>query len=147
MAYHIVASNGIRSHAAFLFAGGRLRPLPALLSRGDSLLAGGPMRPYAAFSNRRHRFRHRHSLQSLFTTWLPGGWRGTERGHAIRRGAFAGRRARLPRRSEEHTSELQSLRHLVCRLLLDKQIRSEEHTSELQSLRHLVCRLLLDKNR
>src|SRR5436853_4225172 len=40
----------------------------------------------------------------------------------------AGRRAahRLPRlphlfgRSEEHTSELQSLRHLVCRLLLEK---------------------------
>src|SRR5438045_9291424 len=27
--------------------------------------------------------------------------------------------ARLPR-SEEHTSELQSLRHLVCRLLLEK---------------------------
>src|ERR1039458_9494981 len=26
-------------------------------------------------------------------------------------------------------------------------IRSEEHTSELQSLRHLVCRLLLEKNR
>src|SRR5258705_5725568 len=25
-----------------------------------------------------------------------------------------------PSRSEEHTSELQSLRHLVCRLLLDK---------------------------
>src|ERR1035441_11020120 len=25
----------------------------------------------------------------------------------------------LPMRSEEHTSELQSLRHLVCRLLLD----------------------------
>src|SRR5262245_64837713 len=26
-----------------------------------------------------------------------------------------------------------------------KNIRSEEHTSELQSLRHLVCRLLLEK--
>src|SRR5437899_817363 len=26
------------------------------------------------------------------------------------------------------------------------QARSEEHTSELQSLRHLVCRLLLEKN-
>src|SRR5437899_10897618 len=25
-----------------------------------------------------------------------------------------------PKRSEEHTSELQSLRHLVCRLLLEK---------------------------
>src|SRR5262245_63647750 len=37
------------------------------------------------------------------------------------------RRGRVPRplatwrRSEEHTSELQSLRHLVCRLLLEKQ--------------------------
>src|SRR5438045_4564294 len=28
--------------------------------------------------------------------------------------------AALNRRSEEHTSELQSLRHLVCRLLLEK---------------------------
>src|SRR5262245_65045251 len=27
---------------------------------------------------------------------------------------------KLDRRSEEHTSELQSLRHLVCRLLLEK---------------------------
>src|SRR5262245_64634812 len=29
-------------------------------------------------------------------------------------------RRRAPPRSEEHTSELQSLRHLVCRLLLEK---------------------------
>src|SRR5258705_9573981 len=29
-------------------------------------------------------------------------------------------RPRHPSRSEEHTSELQSLRHLVCRLLLEK---------------------------
>src|SRR5436853_139457 len=37
---------------------------------------------------------------------------------------------------------------LVCAFLLvialGFQTRSEEHTSELQSLRHLVCRLLLD---
>ena len=26
-------------------------------------------------------------------------------------------------------------------------VRSEEHTSELQSLRHLVCRLLLEKKK
>src|ERR1039458_10676633 len=31
------------------------------------------------------------------------------------------------KRSEEHTSELQSLRHLVCRLLLEKK-KNEEHT-------------------
>src|SRR5437899_3852618 len=29
----------------------------------------------------------------------------------------------------------------------DEQGRSEEHTSELQSLRHLVCRLLLEKKK
>src|SRR5205814_2413544 len=37
----------------------------------------------------------------------------------LERGAFVQRRAVDPR-SEEHTSELQSLRHLVCRLLLEK---------------------------
>src|ERR1035438_5351700 len=31
-----------------------------------------------------------------------------------------GRRSSIFPRSEEHTSELQSLRHLVCRLLLEK---------------------------
>src|SRR2546425_8644791 len=47
-----------------------------------------------------------------------------------------------PPRSEEHTSELQSLAYLVCRI-----ISSEEHTSELQSLAYLVCRLLLEKKK
>src|SRR5205814_8963725 len=32
-------------------------------------------------------------------------------------------------RSEEHTSELQSLRHLVCRLLLEKKKKTEKNTS------------------
>src|SRR5437899_8176621 len=36
------------------------------------------------------------------------------------RGRSAARGRALPARSEEHTSELQSLRHLVCRLLLGK---------------------------
>src|SRR5947199_4892358 len=36
------------------------------------------------------------------------------------RSLFALRDQVLDRRSEEHTSELQSLRHLVCRLLLEK---------------------------
>src|SRR5262245_8356625 len=31
-------------------------------------------------------------------------------------------------RSEEHTSELQSLRHLVCRLLLEKKKKNQKHT-------------------
>src|SRR5437899_4115566 len=38
---------------------------------------------------------------------------------------------RKPRnRSEEHTSELQSLRHLVCRLLLEKKKKTQKHRSE-----------------
>src|SRR5258705_1569894 len=36
-------------------------------------------------------------------------------------------------RSEEHTSELQSLRHLVCRLLLEK----KKHNNEDQTMRHI----------
>src|SRR5262245_64531902 len=46
----------------------------------------------------------------------------------------ASRRRRSPpaasaSRSEEHTSELQSLRHLVCRLLLEKKKKqTERHT-------------------
>src|SRR5687768_17921059 len=43
-------------------------------------------------------------------------------------------------RSEEHTSELQSRLHLVCRLLLEKKKigkqKTEEQTSELQSRLH-----------
>src|ERR1039458_9487314 len=35
--------------------------------------------------------------------------------------------------------------HLVSPALQEPGRRSEEHTSELQSLRHLVCRLLLEK--
>src|SRR5438045_5811970 len=35
----------------------------------------------------------------------------------------------------------------LARLGLDDECRSEEHTSELQSLRHLVCRLLLEKKK
>src|ERR1039458_10795212 len=34
--------------------------------------------------------------------------------------------ARMRSRSEEHTSELQSLRHLVCRLLLEKKKKTKK---------------------
>src|SRR5258706_1046413 len=59
--------------------------------------------------------------------------------------ATSTRSKRIPSasRSEEHTSELQSLTNLVCRLLLEK----KEHTSELQSLTNIVCRLLLEKKK
>src|ERR1041384_8705869 len=61
---------------------------------------------------------------------------GEEAGHAPPHG-----------RSEEHTSELQSLAYLVCRLLLEKKNKSEDDTSKLQSLAYLVCRLMLEKHK
>src|SRR5262245_62719631 len=38
-----------------------------------------------------------------------------------------------PCRSEEHTSELQSLRHLVCRLLLEKKKKKKKKNSNNQN--------------
>src|SRR5947208_10767458 len=38
------------------------------------------------------------------------------------------RRSSLPARSEEHTSELQSPDHLVCRLLLEKKKKKKKKT-------------------
>src|ERR1041385_9315796 len=46
----------------------------------------------------------------------------------VRRPEHPGRAARHRHRSEEHTSELQSRLHLVCRLLLEK--KKSTHTVE-----------------
>src|SRR2546423_8339103 len=43
-------------------------------------------------------------------------------------GLRPGSRGRPPSRSEEHTSELQSLAYLVCRLLLEKKKKIIRHT-------------------
>src|SRR2546425_9677429 len=40
-------------------------------------------------------------------------------------------------RSEEHTSELQSLAYLVCRLLLEKKKKSNKYRNSLHSLHHV----------
>src|SRR2546423_2540950 len=42
------------------------------------------------------------------------------------------------RRSEEHTSELQSLAYLVCRLLLEKKKRISDHLAQNYRQRHTV---------
>src|SRR5690349_22131344 len=39
------------------------------------------------------------------------------------------------------------LKDFCCHFLFDEERRSEEHTSELQSRRDLVCRLLLEKKK
>src|SRR5262245_62369095 len=49
-----------------------------------------------------------------------------------------GRPGSVTSRSEEHTSELQSLRHLVCRLLLEKKkkIQNRQHTNITPTKKH-----------
>src|SRR5262245_62367302 len=75
------------------------------------------------------------ALQDAFTaaleTWSrdgvpasPGAWLTT----TARRKAIDRLRHLRIVRSEEHTSELQSLRHLVCRLLLEKKKKNTETT-------------------
>src|SRR2546422_3734053 len=51
--------------------------------------------------------------------------------------------AKQPERAAELDSVLANLARTVARIA----VRSEEHTSELQSRLHLVCRLLLEKKK
>src|SRR5207253_6539607 len=45
------------------------------------------------------------------------------------------------------SAEIEAARLLTYKAALQKEARSEEHTSELQSRGHLVCRLLLEKKK
>src|SRR5258708_15022590 len=53
-----------------------------------------------------------------------------DRGQRRCRGRGRGGQGRRIIRSEEHTSELQSPDHLVCRLLLEKKKKTEKHSSQ-----------------
>src|SRR5258708_28882930 len=55
----------------------------------------------------------------------------------------SGRRGARLRRSEEHTSELQSPDHLVCRLLLEKKKNKYKN----RTTDHIVCRSHLEKKK
>src|SRR5258705_7160385 len=50
-------------------------------------------------------------------------------------------------RAGPHRGAGRALRRSLSRRAGHDLLRSEEHTSELQSLRHLVCRLLLEKKK
>src|SRR5438552_12619265 len=59
------------------------------------------------------------------------------------------RRIRLKKafRQSLYGAELSVVQNLQVQLFLRSHLRSEEHTSELQSPDHLVCRLLLEKKK
>src|SRR5437016_10631895 len=86
---------------------------------------------------------------TLFRSTLPRRSRTTARatrpcGQRTRRPpASGGRRVLCPHRSEEHTSELQSLTNLVCRLLLEKKKKEEQQNRKKEmttnKLTHYNC--------
>src|SRR2546422_7475272 len=58
------------------------------------------------------------------------------------------RRSSPQLRSEEHTSELQSRLHLVCRLLLEKKKKKKTNiTPDLKSVTNRTCEVLVRENR
>src|SRR5438552_13218046 len=83
---------------------------------------------------------------TLFRSWFcpaSGAWRSRRTWNAPEKtGRLAGRRTSghrgtaragigpAPARSEEHTSELQSPDHLVCRLLLEKKKKTKKNTRQ-----------------
>src|SRR5205814_4788776 len=66
-----------------------------------------------------HSFPTRRSSDLLLLNYFGQGALLLEHGSMIEHALYA----MVPARSEEHTSELQSLRHIVCRLLLEKKKR------------------------
>src|SRR5215212_10492468 len=92
------------------------RPGAVWNTTGRSKSTGRAVLPVPAFLGTRRR-RIRDPLPGEFADRIaPDGRASPE--EAVRAGNLPV--APVPRRSEEHTSELQSLRHLVCRLLLEK---------------------------
>src|SRR5262245_64323483 len=84
-----------------------------------------------------HSFPTRRS-SDLLSTWL---WRPSATAHWRRFATSTSRSALCSRSIAIATASAD------CSCCRRPTTRSEEHTSELQSLRHLVCRLLLEKKK
>src|SRR5262245_63900650 len=71
-----------------------------------------------------------------------GAWASTAGRARARNLAWPAHYAGLPQnlRSEEHTSELQSLRHLVCRLLLEKKKKKKKKIKKTKKRRIMKTR-------
>src|ERR1035438_7257349 len=101
--------------------------------------------PVAAPLRRRptaRRRRHAANREAASGLRIPGGVLGNRSAAASRGALQAGVPGPDLSRSEEHTSELQSLRHLVCRLLLEKKnsLTQREGSNDGGPNRGLDCR-------
>src|SRR5205814_9627615 len=102
----------------FLSRSGRLRALHSFPTRRSS-----DLEPYVNYTDEVVAFTNNLSLLHSFMTKFDDLWTSTTEfaNYANVTGPLTRSFPIYPiDRSEEHTSELQSLRHLVCRLLLEK---------------------------
>src|SRR2546425_8100823 len=76
--------------------------------------------PYTTLFRSAHAFEQHHRLQRNAAHRGPGSSHRDATGLPRDRGPQRSRGSPVASRSEEHTSELQSLAYLVCRLLLEK---------------------------
>src|SRR3712207_7967269 len=76
------------------------------------------------------------SSRSRFRRWRPG----PARRSPSSRAATGTTRSAAPRRSEEHTSELQSRQYLVCRLLLEKKKKKKKQKESERYKPVIKCR-------
>src|SRR5205823_8417600 len=82
----------------------------------------------------------RHGRGDLDAAGRRCGGRAGRRTHVLRQGATPARRGvGAVARSEEHTSELQSLAYLVCRLLLEKKKNKSEPQRDHALIARLCC--------
>src|SRR3989442_7207172 len=81
---------------------------------------------------------------TLFRSPLSAAKQKIARGRRRRQVSEEQRHDLFPSRSRPRERAIDEDQFFICRMAL---YRSEEHTSELQSRPHLVCRLLLDKTK
>src|SRR5258705_8463630 len=112
-----------------------LRPPPrSPLFPSPPLFRSAPRRPVAG-SGRRLASRSRQTLVAIRYSQA----RNVDRPSKVSRLRQARRNVSCTLRSEEHTSELQSLRHLVCRLLLEKKKKQQQKHGKLTLFMRQIC--------
>src|SRR3712207_4346013 len=89
--------------------------------RGEALTAADPVPPSVYAAAALYELLEAEPAGPVVDRWdVPDGWRLGEPAWTVRRLQAPGGDPVTVRRSEEHTSELQSRQYLVCRLLLEK---------------------------
>src|SRR5262245_24319218 len=120
-------------------------PIPARAPSGSAGPATGASRPATRTERRGCRSRGGTGCGRLGAT-------ACARSSTLPAAFAAGRTATIAEMHLSADEGARAARRLVTDLQIDSVLdagfeRSEEHTSELQSLRHLVCRLLLEKKK